>query len=308
MIRSFLLLFGLARLVGCSAGRAEVATLPAHPHPAKNPATLTLHSGGFDRRCDVYVPQGPGRHPLVLLIHCSTDTVETIVKKTGFADLAQREGFYLAVPEVAAKGKGWTSHPAIFDKNVPADDIGFFRELLPKLKETYSIDPSRIYVAGHLSGGMMAYRLASDMPDQIAAVGVVNSSIGVTAVQTGRSSKLSAPARPVPVIAFHGWSNKVMPYDGGEGSRGPRKYLSVNEAIDFWKKADGCDAPAQVERYGKRDTVRIIYPNRDGHPDVVLYKLPHNDHEWPESIIAGPGGGRRTPAELMWEFFSTRRR
>ena len=221
-------------------------------------------------------------------------------------DLAERHGFMLAVPEVAAPGKGWTSHPSIFGKHPPADDIGFFRYLISKLKAEYPVDPSRIYLVGQLSGGMMAYRLAAEMSGQIAAIGVVNASIGVTATSSNITSRIPRPANPVPVVAFHGWANDVLPYDGGEGTRGARSYFSVNDSMDFWREVNGCNAEPQVQRFGKRSTVAIRYPADDGFSDVVLYKLPRADHEWPEAILIGVR--RVTPAEIMWQFFTEKRR
>lgn len=275
---------------------------------ARGMATLHLKSGGLDRSCRLYgVMEGPPR-PLVILIHCSSDTSESIVRRTGFADLARREGFILAVPEVAAPGKGWTSHPKIFGKEAPADDIAFFRDLIARLKGSYRVDPSRLYVAGHLSGAMMAFRLAADMPEQFAAVGAVNGTIGVTAQSTGVTSRLEKPKVPIPVIAFHGWENDVMPYDGGPAARAKREYVSVNETIRFWRSANGCTAQPRIARFGNRETVRILYPSVGTGADVLLYKLPKRDHEWPEAILDGDDGARRTPAELMWSFFCQYRR
>lgn len=310
MMRVLLAFFGLLALEGCTTVRAaapERSAPPAVVRPdSSGPKSLTLVAGGMERRCDVYEVEGTEKRPLVILIHCSTDTAETAVRKTGFADLAERHGFMLAVPEVAAPGKGWTSHPSIFGKHPPADDIGFFRYLISKLKAEYPVDPSRIYLVGQLSGGMMAYRLAAEMSGQIAAIGVVNASIGVTATSSNITSRIPRPANPVPVVAFHGWANDVLPYDGGEGTRGARSYFSVNDSMDFWREVNGCSGEPQVQRFGKRSTVAIRYPADDGFSDVVLYKLPRADHEWPEAILIGVR--RVTPAEIMWQFFAEKRR
>ncbi|HRI43345.1 MAG TPA: PHB depolymerase family esterase [Fimbriimonadaceae bacterium] len=315
MGRVLILGLALAAVTGCGMSRAASPDFAAaRADRAKSRvskdgiSTLHLKSGGLDRSCRLYGLLDGTPRPMVILIHCSSDTPESIVKKTGFADLARREGFILAVPEVAAPGKGWTSHPKIFGKEAPADDIGFFRELLVRLKREFPIDPHRIYVAGHLSGAMMAFRLAADMTDQFAAVGTVNGTIGVTAQSTGMTSRLEKPALPIPVIAFHGWQNDVMPYDGGPAARAKREYVSVNETIRFWRSVNACTAQPLISRYGHRETVRILYPAVGTGADVILYKLPKHDHEWPTTVLDGEDGASRTPAELMWAFFSTHRR
>lgn len=311
MVRVLLAFFGLLVLEGCTTVRAAAPEAAAPPvvvaRPVGNgPRLLTMVAGGMERKCDLYGEVGTEKRPLVILIHCSTDTAESAVKKTGFDELAERRGFMLAVPEVAAPGKGWTSHPSIFGKHPPADDIGFFRYLIAKLKSEYPVDPSRIYLVGQLSGGMMAYRIAAEMSSQIAAIGVVNASIGVTATSTNITSRIPRPANPVPILAFHGWANDVLPYDGGEGTRGARSYVSVNDSVDFWREINGCNKEPEVHRYGKRATVLIRYPADDGFSDVLLYKLPRADHEWPEAILIGVR--RTTPAEIMWSFFAEKRR
>jgi polyhydroxybutyrate depolymerase len=302
-------------VVGCgmsqaaSPGFATAKRDDTKARPAKEgSATLHLKSGGLERSCRLIGDFDGIPRPLVILIHCSSDTSDSIVKKTGFGELARREGFLLAVPEVAAPGKGWTSHPKIFGKEAPADDLAFFRDLLSRLKSDPTVDPHRIYLAGHLSGAMMAFRLAADMPEQFAAVGAVNGTIGVTAQSTGVTSILRQPAVPIPVIAFHGWDNDVMPYDGGPAARAKREYVSVNDTIQFWRKANSCTAAPQVERFGNRDTVRILYPSVGAGADVILYKLPKHDHEWPTTVLDSEDGVRRTPAEIMWQFFSSHRR
>ncbi|HRF58700.1 MAG TPA: PHB depolymerase family esterase [Fimbriimonadaceae bacterium] len=271
--------------------------------------TLVLRHDGLDRETRLQaLPRRGERVPLVILIHCSTDTPDGIASRSGFDRLAAKEGFYLAMPEVAGPKRGWTAHPAIFGKTKPpSDDIGYFRALIERLVDAYPVDPKRIYVVGHLSGGMMAYRLAAEMADVFAGVGVVNATIGVEATKTGLKSRVPRPSRSMPVVAFHGWSNEVLPYDGGRGSRGNRAYMSVNESIDFWKHVNGCQERGTPERFGSRDTVRITYPSPDGRADVVLFKLPKANHEWPRAIV-GERGEKTTVAELMWAFLSRQSR
>lgn len=271
--------------------------------------TLVLRHDGIDRETRFQaLPRRGEKAPLVILIHCSTDTPEGIAARSGFDRLAASEGFYLAMPEVAGPKRGWTAHPAIFGKTKPpSDDIGYFRALVERLVDAYPIDPKRIYVVGHLSGGMMAYRLAAEMADVFAGVGVVNATIGVEATTTGLKSRVPHPSRPMPVVAFHGWSNDVLPYDGGKGSRGNRAYMSVNETIDFWKRANRCQDRGVPVRFGNRDTVEITYPSPDGRADVVLYKLPKGTHDWPKSVVVGDGQ-TRSVADLMWAFLSRQRR
>jgi poly(3-hydroxybutyrate) depolymerase len=60
-------------------------------------------------------------------------------------------------------------------------------------------------------------------------------------------------------------------------------------------------------RFGHRDTVEITYPSPDGRADVVLYKLPKGNHEWPKAVVVDHGEVRSV-AEVMWAFLGRQHR
>ncbi|KAJ1616736.1 hypothetical protein T492DRAFT_527490 [Pavlovales sp. CCMP2436] len=64
------------------------------------------------------------------------------------------------------------------------------------------LDASRVYATGISRGGRFASRLASEMSDIIAAVGIVS---GI------RYPTPNNATRPVPIIAFHGTADPINP-------------------------------------------------------------------------------------------------
>ena len=72
----------------------------------------------------------------------------------------------------------------------------FIQAVLVKLKSDLAVNDSRVYVVGESNGGMLAYRLACDFPEDFAAIAAVSA----TSVVTERCNA----TRPVSVMAVHG--------------------------------------------------------------------------------------------------------
>ena len=198
------------------------------------------------------------------------------------------------------------------------DDVGFTLAVLDDLAARTPIDRARVYATGLSNGSMMAYRLAAEASDRIAAVG------GVAGAMTLRHFD---PRRPVPVMHIHSLDDERALYSGGLGPAFPFTdtrifHASVDHMLEQWVARDGCPREGRVEALISADTGpdkghtanRVRYaPCRDG-TEVVLWKLAGPGHVWP--------GGRRNflPALLgtssavidanreLWAFFSRFRR
>jgi polyhydroxybutyrate depolymerase len=152
------------------------------------------------------------------------------------------------------------------------------------LDDVYNIDRDRIYVTGISNGGMMSYRLACDLADQITAVAAVTANL---------SEELAArcdPARPVPLLILNGTEDPLIRWEGGEikvfrKSRG--NVLSVDETVEMWRAFNGCPADPQVEVLpdespGDHTRVRreVYAPWTDG-AVIDLMVVEGGGHTWP---------------------------
>ena len=90
------------------------------------------------------------------------------------------------------------------------DDVGFTRALLDDLAKVVNVDAKRVFATGISNGGIMCYRLASELSDRIAAIAPVAGTMG---------TKTCNPKRPVSVMHFHGTDDKFLPFKGGIGTR-----------------------------------------------------------------------------------------
>jgi polyhydroxybutyrate depolymerase len=179
----------------------EAGCPQALAHAAGN-SNQTLSSGGLERTYILHVPvgyDGSKRTPLVLSFHGFSLNASFFAPYAGFDAIADRSGFIVVTPDAAGSPAVWNAGGTV----VTADDIAFVRDLLARLDDELCIDPDRVYADGYSNGGGMALRLACEMPERIAAVGVV-------------AATYENCRGPVPLIAFHGTADQMEPFQGGE--------------------------------------------------------------------------------------------
>ena len=253
-----------------------------------------INSGGLPRTYVLHIPPGyksATRVPLVLVLHGLNGTGQLIEAVTKMSDKADQENFVVVYPNATKNPDVWyTGLSPIGTKGV--DDVGFIRALIDKFEHDLRIDRRRIYICGHSSGANMTYLLGAKLSHRLAAIGIVSGTIGHT--YNNSVEEIPPPQEPVPVIAFHGKKDGIIPYDGG----GPYKVLPVAESIKFWVNADGCvtspqkttGADLKIDDYGGC---------KDG-SEVILYAFTEGGHEWPKP---NKGNDDFSVNDTMWKFF-----
>src|SRR5437899_654614 len=135
-------------------------------------------------------------------------------------------------------------------------DVRFISELIDTLRAAYNIDPTRIYANGLSIGGGMAFVLSCTLSDRVAAVGMV-------AAAQSLPSSWCTDKRPVPMIAFHGAADPIVPYNGGpSGDRfNPVKVMfpAVGDWVASWARRNQCGANPVDS--GVAPGVHITYPH-----------------------------------------------
>jgi len=178
------------------------------------------------------------------------------------------------------------------------DDVGFISALIDSLHAKYNIDTNRIYATGISNGAIMAYRLACELSDQIAAFGPVS------ATQAAEDLHACQPGRPVPILHFHGTDDDANPYNGGVAASGFH-FTSVVDAIKFWVEKDGC--PTKPEQTRSGSILHDIYAPCESGAVVELYTIEGGKHAWPGGEAVSARMGEPTmeisTTPIMWEFF-----
>jgi len=231
--------------------------------------------------------------PVVLVFHGRGGFPGTVARQSQMDALADKHGFMAVYPEGIGQpdnGSFNAGRCCGVAARIRVDDVGFARDLLDDLEKSYRIDSQRIYATGISNGASMAFRLACELSDRIAAIGPVSGNQGVDG---------PVPSRPVPVICFYGMRDPYMP---------PPMMLAT---IAWWLKANHC-AQKPVETVVGKAVVTERYEPVSGQygAPVLFYKVSQGGHTWPGGvdINKGPGAGptiASVPAgEIMWQFFA----
>lgn len=274
--------------------------------------TRSLEAGDRTRSYLVHVPpsyDGKKPVPVVLVFHGGASNAQRMVRFCGLNETADRHGFLAVYPsgtgrlERALTWNGGNCCGYAMQNNV--DDVGFVRALLDDVGRAANVDPKRVYATGMSNGAIMAYRLASELSDRIAAVAPVSGPMG---------TETCRPQRPVSVLHFHGTGDEFAPFAGGRGSKSlsGTNFYSVEHSIRAWVKADDCPAVPKTDRLpdtakdGTRLTRTSYGPGREG-AEVVLVTIEGGGHTWPGRQPPLKFLGKATKSvsanELMWEFF-----
>ncbi len=264
-------------LAGCS-GAGDAVSLPPIPG---DPGISTIESDG--RSATVIAPesaQGEGRGGLVVVLHGYGGSGASALEFFGLREPAERAGLVLVAPDGTPDETGiphWVASDACCGVGVPEiDDAAYLSALIDGVVEAYGVDPGRVYIVGHSNGGFMAYRMACEHADQVAAVASLAGSMD--------GSPDCEPTRPVSVLQIHGTADNLIFYDGGLIIGVP--YMSAEQTVDWWRETDGCTGEAATgEAYdadrkapGAELTPMAWRGCTDG-TEVALWPLVGGDHE-----------------------------
>ena len=236
--------------------------------------------------------------PLVLLFHGSgSDAIQTSLY-TQLPEQAGRAGFLVATPD-AIGGQWDLSEP---DAHTP--DLAFVHALIASLSARYCVDRHRIAAAGISLGSEFGAIVGCTAAEGIAAIGLVAAEFPLHPCRS-----------PLPVIAFHGTADPIVPYrSGGTGLflPGVPSPGSV-ENLTAWARLDRCAPLPHLARIATM-VVRRTWTGCRGSSSVELYTVLGGGHTWPGSPVTLSAGTFGTTTEqisataLMLGFFTHHRR
>ncbi len=250
---------------------------------------------GGDRPVTLAVPDGYDGTPAPLLVslhgYSGTGALHEAYFKLRPAALDR--GMLVAVPDGTVDGNGnqfWNANAACCDfGGTGVDDSGYLRGVIEEIQAAYAVDPKRIYFVGHSNGHFMAYRMACDHADLVAAVaglagGLLTDGMGCT------------PSEPVHHLHVHGTADQVVPFAGGPFTT--TSIASADEAVAFWAEQASCAAtPTTAE------TLDLVGSLPDAETQVLrhegcasggsaeLWRIEGGSHipsfaqDWPERLL-----------------------
>jgi len=293
-----------------------------HKNPKKN---LLLNQKifieGQKRKYHIYIPDNHVNKPVVILLHGNRGSANQVIGRSIvkapqkiWLDLAEQDEFIVIVPN-GNKGpeghRGWNDCRTDAVGNPSSNDVLFISRLLQKVKATYKYDSKKVYVAGISNGGIMANRLAMEIPNKITAFASIVSSMPVN------SSCVDSDV-PISALFMNGTSDPLLPYEGGHIASERGVVKSTDECINYWVTRNGTSTEAietamnDFDTNDKSTATKQLYKNGTNNTEVVLYKILNGGHTEPSlSIhyrklfkrIVGNQNKDFEMAVAIWDFF-----
>jgi len=304
----------LAIIVGISSLLAVAQQAPTRRERRKGASPedrkYELDVDGTKRKYLLYVPASVTKEkpaPLLLVFHGGGGHDYNMPRFTGFDELAGAHGFLVAYPD--SVNTHWNDGRALST----ADDVGFVRALIAKVKRDFPVDSARIYATGISNGGFFSQRLACDLSDQISAVASVAATIPEPLVP------ICHPAQPVSVMFIQGTDDPLVHIDGGNVARTHGRNISLADSVRFWldhNKITGKPESADLPSHDTNGTSvhRDVYSGGRLQSEVVVYTIRGGGHTWPggqqylPALFVGKVNHDINASEVIWDFLSQHKR
>lgn len=233
---------------------------------------------------------------LILIFHGHGGDGLGMMNYVEFKELAEAEGntIIIAPDGTGTDGKfSWNAyHCCGYGLQNNSADVGFISQLIDYAKAKYNTG-AKAAATGHSNGGMLCYKLASQLSDKIIAVADVS---GCSGGKSEPGAPLSLPTKPehvVPVMMVHGFKDDVIPFDGCkencyredfpfyEGEKLWRDFYNFN-----WLSMSKYDEEKQF-RHNQYTSEEGAYRINGGsivrkYPTVVeSFLFTNSGHEWP---------------------------
>ncbi len=191
---------------------------------------------GGDRPTELKAPASltDGKdYPLVVVLHGYGANGFVQSAYFGAAQLPGMDAALVLAPDGTVDSTGkqfWNADPACcdFDGKKP-DDVAYIGGMIDDVLDTWPVDRKQVYIVGHSNGGFMAYRMACERADVIAAIAPL---AGLAASDASKCN----PSRAVNVLHMHGTADETVPY-------GPTAAIGTVGALGSvaqWAGKNGC--------------------------------------------------------------------
>jgi len=238
---------------------------------------------GRTRRYRIYVPSvipSGTSVPLVIALHGGLGTSSQFEANSGLNGFAESNRFIAVYPDGVGNqtdGSGFQTWNGGYCCGPAAaqsiDDITFIRNVVTDLRNSLPVNSSRVYALGHSNGGILSYRIACEMSDIVAAIGVQAGSNVMTDCQ---------PGLPVSVFHLHGTSDTNMPINGGKGSGlSATVFVSARLAVDAMATVNGCNVASPRSLVASNsDVTALSWTNCKSNSEVRFVTVKNATHAW----------------------------
>jgi polyhydroxybutyrate depolymerase len=242
---------------------------------------------------------------LVVVLHGGFGTGAQARASLGWDAEADAERFVVAYPD--GIDRSWNAGTCCGRaQRDHVDDVRFLGAVIDRVTKAEGVNPDLVYVTGISNGGMMAYRLACELPGKVAAIGPVAATMTVACDDP-------APT-PTSILHIHGLDDRNVPFAGGVGTKGVEKDArpSVPSVIERWRAIDQCASAPPPSTNGPVTTATSGMCANGA--EVILVTIAGAGHQWPGSsppntaatraLDLDPPSDALNATTTLWQFFS----
>lgn len=313
----WLCFFLFAVMAGCSSADGENGGLGGaggtggqdfSPNPP-------LVIGTDERPAEVEIPadyDATVSYPLVMMLHGRGTTGRVQSAYLGLLDIVDSKQLVLTFPNGAKNSSGtpvWNGAVCCAEDD-SVDDVGYLSDLIAEAKQTYNIDPKRVYLVGHSNGGFMSFRMACEVPELFTAL------VSLAGGSYADVADCQPGAPPVSALVVHGTADDTVTYAGGifESDDPMFAYAGAVEMAERYAERAGCDpdSPTRVDSIDMIPGVEGDETDRDAYTtacseglDAALWTMNDGEHI---PFFYVPGSQNPAFAELIadWLFQHSR--
>ena len=327
-----------------SVERASAGCVVSTRQQLSDPQLIDAYGGSeVERRYIVFVPSNLSQQPAPFLFvyhgyGVNAEAVAYYDTRNRFEELAEQEGFVVVYPNgpsatkynfdalpVEGFGDQGFFQSCFMPRSSESLDVSFSRQIVKEVQGAgISIDLSRVYATGFSAGGGMAFTMAIEAPDLVAAIApisplplqLIEQRLGSCQVHenVGRVSVAMLAATADPLLDYNGASPTNAGLPGMEPTRdswlqrlGIPNQPVVNRLPDQVKT----DSYKPISGTGNSWVERFNYPRGSDGQEFVYFKVHGGGHVWPHPIqtyeqnwpILGKNNQDIDLAEVLWEFF-----
>jgi polyhydroxybutyrate depolymerase len=254
---------------GCGSQALAVA-----PEESSGDTPSIFDSGGQTRRYrlgvpDSYDPNTPT--PVILNLHGAGSNADQQSVYSQMPARGTERGYIVVTPDAVA---------SMWELQGQGSDDEFLTALLDDIGTRYCVDLDRVHATGISLGSWKATITACTHPERFASLALV-------------AEEVAPQGCALPVVAFHGTADFVVPYGAGadpgvqvSGVNAGLTGVEVN--MPTWARNNGCSEDKDVVRI-EPDVSHWMFRDCPEGTGVELYSIDHGGHTWPGSPIALAG-------------------
>lgn len=275
----------------------------------------SFSSKGQNRSYSGAIPDNPDSNLRLVILFCGAYEFGFEMHNRGFDD-------HLGTNTVAIYPEPFVTGTSFGNPNVAngADDYQMVEDLITHLRSTYSIDTGDICIGGFSAGALFSYGLVcefnrtnSSRPYRFRAMASVSGAFDASYLNYSNCPVANA----VPLIAFHGTTDNLANYQGGDLLYTGNVSANVDTALAYWSsRINGCNAtpmlstlPDSVTEQPFPSTVEFRDYGCQFAQRTHLYRIVDGRHSWPGGDASWDlSSGRNQDidaSELIADFFDT---